>query len=431
MPPFCSIKKMKFNLFKKKDDINGIQAEWNTKGEQYAKEVNAMVEFGEKYGWENWKGKEPEDKRDHLADRVIELLREANFENKVNEFRQSFPPSHAPLIKYFEEKGQSIEQIHFIENEKIIFLLGTAYQKRQAFILNGEEVIKLDGAIDSIGKSKRGNVFAIQIGNKIVTTKGWQGELISEFEIKENKELRTNQLIPFNNGLKVLSLTSEGIYLMSREDEKMIHPVPDLEDEEWTSLISMENGAISNDNRYIVVGDQDSDHRVLDLNGTLIAEIGPQSSYPHFCLFSDDDSQLITNSCHFYNGITIGVDTISLNGLKVEAYAESDLYTVVDDGMRVYCGIAIDDYYILGDAFGYIKAIDMKGQLKWRHFLGSTIGGITISDNKEILWVASCTGMIHKLRLGKGHRDSHTIGNGNHFEDFRLIIWKNEPIMKW
>ncbi|MEZ5044995.1 MAG: hypothetical protein R2828_34175 [Saprospiraceae bacterium] len=179
-----------------------------------------MVEFGEKNGWENWKGKEPEDKRDHLADKVIELLKEANSENKVNEFRQNFPPAHTPLIKFFEEKGQSIDQIHFIENEKIVFLTGTAYQKRQAYILNGEEVIKLDESIDSIGKSKRDNVFAIQIGNKVTTTKGWQGEIISEFKIVENKEIGINQLIPFNDGLKVLSITSEGFYLMSKYEEK-------------------------------------------------------------------------------------------------------------------------------------------------------------------------------------------------------------------
>lgn len=422
---------MKFNLFKKKNNQKGIQDEWNTKGEKYTTEVNEMVEFGEKNGWENWKGKEPEDKRDHLADKVIEFLKDANSANEVNEFRQKFPPAHAPLIKFFEEKGQSIDQIHFIENEKIVFLTGTAYQQRQAYILNGKEVIKLDESIDAIGKSKRNNVYAIQIGTKITTTKGWQGELISEFEIKENKEIGINQLIPFNDGMKILSVTSEGIYLMSEYEEKMIHPIPDLEDDEWDSYMSMENGTISNNNRLIIVGDQDSDHRVLDINGTQIAEIGPQSSYSHFCLFSADDSHLISNSYHFYNGITIGVQSNKLNGLKVEAYEESELYDVIEDGMRVYCGIAVDDYYILGDAYGYIKAVDTKGQLKWRHFLGSTIGGLTISDNKEILWVASCTGMIHKLRLGKGHRDNHTIGNGNHYEEFRLILWKGEPIMKW
>jgi hypothetical protein len=99
--------------------------------------------------------------------------------------------------------------------------------------------------------------------------------------------------------------------------------------------------------------------------------------------------------------------------------------------MRIYNGIAVDDYYILGDAYGYIRAIDMHGNLKWRHFLGSSIGGLTISADKETLWVGSCSGIIHKLRLNKGHRDEHTIGNGNHYEELRIILWKDEPILKW
>ncbi len=410
---------------------NEIQQEWNSKGENYAIGINEMVEFGEKNGWENWKGKEPEDNRDHLADRVIELLRNANAGNNVNEFRLKFPPAHSPLIKYFEEKGQSIEHVFFIENEKIVFLVGTAYQKRQAYILDDDEVIKLDESIDAIGKSKKGNVFAIQVGNKITMTNGWQGEMIAEFEIREVKGLQISQMIPFNDGNRILSITTEGIFLIDENQEKMIHPEPDLDDDEWDSNIDMENGTLSNDNKFIIVGDQCSDHRILDANGNEIGEIGPQSEYPHFCIFSEDDSQLITNSCHFYGGITIGVDSNKLNGIAIDAYEDSSEYIKIDEGMRVYCGIAYNDIYILGDAYGYIRAINKMGKLIWRHFLGSTIGGITISENEEILWVASCTGMIHKLRLGKGHRDSHTIGNGNHHEDFRLILWKGEPIMKW
>lgn len=39
--------------------------------------------------------------------------------------------------------------------------------------------------------------------------------------------------------------------------------------------------------------------------------------------------------------------------------------------------------------------------------------------------------MLHKLQLEKGFRDNLTIGNGNHYEDFRLLLWKEEPILKW
>ncbi len=422
---------MKFRFFSKKKNSINIKEEWNSLGSKYASEVNEMVNFGETNGWDKWNGKEPEDNRDHLADEIFKLLKDANENNSIEQFRKDFPPAHTPLIKFFESKGQSIEQLNFIDNDKIIFLTGTAYQKRQAYILDGKDLISLESSIDAIGKSKKNNIFAIAANNIVTTTKGWQGEIIKSLKLDETKGLGISNLIPFNDGLKVLLISSDGIYILSEEDEKMIHPVPDLEDEEWTSYIDMENATLSNNNEYIVVGDQCSDHRILDQNGKEIGEIGPQSSYPHFCIFSDDDEQLLTNSCHFYNGISIGVSTTNINGLKVEAYEESDLYKVLDEEMRVYVGITTKDLYILGDAYGYVRAFNKKGEKVWRHYLGSTIGGLAISDDEKTLWIGSCTGMVHKLSLGKGHRDNHTLGNGNHYEEFRLILWKNEPVMWW
>lgn len=166
-----------------------IKKEWNNLGSKYATEINEMVEFGEKNGWENWKGKEPEDKRDHLADEIYRLLKEANKTNTIDEFREHFPPAHSPLLKFFESKGQNIGQLHFIENEKIVFLTGTAHQKRQAYVLDAKEIIELDPSIHAIGKSPRNNVFAILSDNKITTTKGWQGEIIRTFPLTETKDL--------------------------------------------------------------------------------------------------------------------------------------------------------------------------------------------------------------------------------------------------
>lgn len=418
------------NLLKKsKPDI---QKEWDLKGQSYAKQVNEMVEFVEKNGWESWKGKDPEDKREHLADEVIKLLKISNKENKVEQFRNDFPPSHSPIISFLKKQSQSIEQLHFIEDQKIVFLTGTSYQKRQAYILNNDTVIELDEKVNAIGKSKRNNIFAIATEGKISTFKGWEGELINEFVLTETTNLGITELIPFNDGKKLILVTSEGIYLVSNEIERLIHPINEDNEEDWSSNIAMENATLSNDNRYIVVGDQDYDHRILDSNGKTIGSIGPQSSYPHFCLFSKDDGQLITNSCHFYNGITIGVDSDKLNGISIDDYVDSDEYKVIDDAMRVYVGLATSKYYILGDAYGYIKAFDKNGNKIRRHFLGSTISGMTISDDEKTLWVGSYSGILHKLILGKGHRDNHTIGNGNLYEEFRLLIWKNEPqIWKW
>ena len=411
------------------------QQEWLTIGQKYALDINKMIAFAAKNGWENWKGIEPEDKREHLADEVIDLLKKANATDNVDEFRQQFPPAHAPIIKFLEKQGQSIQQLHFIDNQKIVFLTGTSYQKRQAYLLIQDVILELESEIHAIGKSKKGTIFAIATKGKITLFQNWEGEKINEFTLNETANYGITELIPFNDGSKVLLVTSEGIYLISKENEKLVHPNPEDSDEdedEWTPTIDMENAALSYDNQYIVAGDQCYDHRILDQNGNLLGNIGPQSSYPHFCLFSKNDNQLITNSCHFYNGITIGVDAHKLNSIAIEAYTDSPDFTVIDEEMRVYVGLAATDYYILGDAYGYIKAMDQKGNKLWSHFLGSTISGMTLSDDEQTLWVGSSSGILHKLQLDKGLRDNHTIGNSNHYEEFRLLIWKDEPeILKW
>lgn len=140
---------------------------------------------------------------------------------------------------------------------------------------------------------------------------------------------------------------------------------------------------------------------------------------------------MISNSCHFYNGVTLGIATSDFENGTVNTKGDYDPYTLIDDGMRVYCGVATSQCYILGDAYGYIKAIDIKGKCIWKQFLGSTISGMTVSDDEDVLWVGSSSGMLHKLILNKGLRDKHTIGTAKHYEEFRLVIWKDEPIMKW
>ena len=420
-----------FNFFKKTNKKN-IQEDWNIKGEKYASEINSMVEFGEKNGWENWKGKEPKDEREYLADDIISLLKKANADGKTEEFRDNFPPSHSPIINFIEKQSQSIEQLCFIDNQKIVFLTGTSYQERQAYLLNETKILKLDAEINAVGKSKQGNVFAIASKNRISTFQNWEGDLISEFILKKTKDYGITELIPFNNGLKLILVSSEGIYLISENEEKLIHPINEENEEDWTSNIDMENATLSNNNQFIIVGDQCYDHKVLDENGNKLGSIGPQSSYPHFCLFSKNDEQLITNSCHFYNGITIGVETNKLNNIEIEAYEESEDYNTIDEEMRIYAGLATSAYYILGDAYGYIKGIDKNGKKIWSHFLGSTISGITISEDEKTLWIGSSSGMLHKLQLEKGKRDKHTIGNSNHYEEFRLLVWKDESeILKW
>lgn len=187
-----------------------IREEWNLKGEQFAKDINEMIAFGEKNGWENWKGEEPTDTREHLATEILQKLRAANSTNTVEQFRKDFPPSHSAIITLIEEKGQWIEQLHFITGEKIVFLTTTPYQKRQAYLLNNDQVITLDSTIHAIGKSKQNNIFAIAAGSKISTFKGWDGELLNlqlpgsewDYTFSEKNGITTVSIAVYNESLE-------------------------------------------------------------------------------------------------------------------------------------------------------------------------------------------------------------------------------------
>jgi hypothetical protein len=408
------------------DRYNSLQTEWNTKGQSYANAINAMIAFGETHGWSSWKGEEPVDNRVHLASEVLSLLRKANKEGTIDAFRANFAPAHAPFINNIQEQGQSIENLCYITDHKIAFVIGTAYEKRKAYLLTNRTVERLRDSILSIGKSHQNEIFAIAENRSVTTYKGWEGKRIFQFKLPEVDSLPITQVVPFNDGLSVLLISAEGIYLMTTSGNTMLHPVPDAEDDEWSSYIDMEHAALSNDNSWIALGDQCSEHRILNRDGKEVATIGPQSSYPHFALFSKDGHQVILNSCHFYNGTTIGIPTDKIQGLKIEAFTEDDRYTVIDDECRVYAAIATSAYYIFGDAAGNIKAFDKTGKKVWGYFLGSSVTGMTISDDEKTLWVASLSGIIHTLILDIGQRDDHTIGTGNHYEKFRIIFWKNE-----
>ena len=291
----------------------------------------------------------------------------------------------------------------------------------------------------AVGKSKRNEIYALLNQDEVWLIRGYDGKSGGELVARFNHELEIiydeAEILPFNDGRKVLLTAHDGIFLISQSGAKLIHPIYEDEGDDDDELeIDMANATLSNDNELIVAGEQDSDHVLMDSEGERLGGIGAQSSYPHFCLFSADDTQLITNSCHFYNGVTIGVDRALLKrGLEVGFYdpdsGDEQNFTLIDDAMRVYAGVATRDFYILGDAYGYIKAVGKDGRKIWRHYLGGTIKSMAISDDGRVLFVGTYGGRLHKLRLGAG-QDSHTIGNGNHKEEFRLIAYEDK-IYRW
>ena len=409
--------------------------EWNEKGAHFAEQINEMVVYALKHGWDKVEQKEISDQRQHLAPDILAALRQANKNNTVAAFRESCPPSLAPFANLISEQAESIWDIQFIDADSVVFLTGAPYETRQAYLWNAknDKLQKLDPTIVAIGKSPRENCFALASKNRIITTAGWDGPVIYEFKYPE---MNITQMIPFNDGLQVMLVTSNGIYITINEDCVLIHPVyardedeeseeeeeddDDDDDDEYGTDIDMEHGALSPDNNLISFGEQGSDHRVLGNNA--IFNIKPESEYPHFTMFSKDGAQVLLNSCHMYHGATIIVPTDNLKK-KPKIINEED---------RIYAGVATEKGYVWGNASGYIKAYDYKGKYLWQYYIGGTISGMAISEDESTLYVGTYAGGLHQLKLNAGQRDNHTIGTGKHYEECRWLFWKSEAgPLKW
>ena len=432
-----------------------LKKEWNEKGEKYAKAVNDMVAFAEAHGWDAYKGEEPVDERAHLGEAVFELLKEANERGETEKFRADFPPSNIIFEECKDEAGNAgekdkvgdklgnVDQICPLGGENVLFIASNDDGKT-LYLLEGDRVSEVVKGVIAVGKSKRNEIYALLRRGEVELIKGYDGkdggEPIAKFSHDVELTYDEAEILPFNDGKKVLLSCHDGIFLISQSGAKLIHPIYEdgqlYEDDDGNAAlyIDMANAALASDNELIVAGEQCGDHVLMDSEGERLGCIGAQSSYPHFCLFSADDTQLIANSCHFYNGVTIGVDRAALTqGVDVEAYSYDEdgekNFTLIDDAMRVYAGVATRDFYILGDAYGYIKAVGKDGRKIWRHYLGGTIKSMALSDDGSVLFVGTYGGRLHKLRLGAG-QDSHTIGNGNHKEEFRLIAYEDK-IYRW
>jgi hypothetical protein len=251
------------------------------------------------------------------------------------------------------------------------------------------------------------------------------------------------QLIPFPDGRRVLLVASDGVFVLGEQTAIRLLPTAEQmreyfqwqrdeceknhEDEDALSAsLSMEHGAISPDGKLVAVGAQDGLHYVFDERLACIAQVGPHGEYPHHAAFSADGGTVAFNACHFYNGATIAVPVARLPGWQSDHYDDVEGLTVIEPGARVYASVARGDEFILGDAYGYLRAVSVTGEYRWQHFIGSTLSALDLSADGRTLVAATCAGFISIIQLDAGHRQPYQIGNGDHFEQRRWLFWKNE-----
>jgi hypothetical protein len=303
--------------------------------------------------------------------------------------------------------------------------------------------------VSAFGRSPNRKYFAFAREGRIEIRQGWSGrrtafcswplgteDVPNGFDVPPLAQHPTpTRLVPFPDGGRVLLVSGDGIFVLSPNSVERLLPTREQlrEHFSWqrekypadplTCSIDMEHGTISNEGTLIAVGEQSSSHLVFNSDLQEVFQVPPGSEYPHHAIFSADDAVLALNSCHFYNGTTVGVSTASLRNKPTGTSPEP---FQLQDGARVYAAAARNDEFIVGDASGYVRAFDMTGKYRWQQFIGSSVEDIDLSADGRRMAVSTYAGFLSIFHLDAGQQHSYQVGNGNHLEERRWIFWKGE-----
>lgn len=304
-------------------NINKYQEKWKTETIDYAQKINAFVEKGLRDGWDN-AGKEPEGtNREALVPHLLKAIKKANKninnDGSLSELREKWPLAHAPLIPQLDANSQSIPLLALLPDGRIIARIGTHYQEGYVVEIKDTEVSVVQG-VDYFGRCPNNKYFAYTKPERISITDGWLGEEVASLEYPKGTEgipagfdvkpfatnLKPSKLIPFPDGQRALFISEEGIFVLTTDKAIRLHPSIDAlkehfkwlkeedPDDDLSMSIDMEHGAVSPSGKLIALGSQDSTHLVFNDQYELVGDIGNQSSYPHYAIFSKDSETMKT-----------------------------------------------------------------------------------------------------------------------------------------
>lgn len=407
---------------------------WRREQAAYAAAVNAFVARGETEGWEN-AGEPPSTGMAVLAPRLLEILKA---EGRLD--RTEFPPCWEALLPLFEEQAVGMGPVAVLADGRMV----VGAKGRVWTVTPDAGAAELPG-VAAFGRDPTRTWLALLRADGVHVQRAPEGpaervipvptslrSLLGRDDVREwdGGGPNVDRLIPFPCGRRVLLVGESGVILAEEGGARLVHPDADSIDEDVARVrdegeeddlhavsLSMAHADVSPDGRLIAVGDQCSGHAVLDA-GTLKVVGGPRpaSEYPHWAAFSADGRRVLFNSCHFYSGRSVVADAVGDGEGRV-----------VEDGSRVYASAAVGNRIVVGNAYGYVKCLDLDAGELWQHFCGSTIDGVDLFPDGRTMAVTSYSGTLHLIDLDTETAAPLQIGTGTCRERWRLLFWADAP----
>jgi hypothetical protein len=383
-------------------------------------------------------------------------------------FRERFSFPSDAYIHIARKHGQTTSQL-FVQNDgSVLVRIGNIYNPsvKPYFAHIVDTQVKVLRQLEWLGRSNDRQCWAVFENGVLSTRKASNvvrrnavGDLLTEpqhiatfalptgregvpdfFSLDDNDYAGVSeQLIPFNDGQKVLLRNLSGIYLLQADQSvTRLHPLDfdeDDADEVDTIHISMAHMALSPCERYIALGSQDSQHIVLSSQGNVLHTVAPLSEYPHAALFSPDGDRVVFNACHLYSGLSIIVPSVGTTPASIGG--DDDFEPTVFESMsRVYVAHTVGHEALMGNAEGYIhgKSFDDTSAFQqwWQH-IGSSLDCIDSSADGRTVYASSCAGYVVRLQRCAIEADEHSSGCYSPFKETRRwIFWDNESqVIVW
>jgi hypothetical protein len=423
--------------------VLGLSAPWQAQGRAFVASIRAIhAEYesqpdempDEEDAW-------PTDARSATWPTVLQLARVVSARSSPDlsaRFRNLFSYAPSAMIDGAAKAGQFIGPLVMLEDGRVVTRVGPDYDDQAYWVLLDGVTSARMPELSGLGRSPNRRCFASCEQGVLRTRDGFQGPEIARFPLPTGLEglpemlhlkpsaaaRRCDVLIPFNHGKRVLVLNPTGVYSVDESGVQRLHPQTFDEDGPYTwpknqgddgLELAMLHMALSPDERCIMVGDQDSEHILLDAQGRYLRGLDPTASYPHHALFSHDGTEVLANSCHLYAGYT-----------SITRVAGDEAPRDFESSWRVYASAATPEFVLLGNAEGYVHAVDYTGAIVWRHHIGSTMSGIDISADGSTLIAASYGGYLVRLEKLAAGQDPYSIGTSPFTETSRWLFWKGE-----
>jgi len=468
----CQTPQTKFDSFADASKV------WNEKNDTFYKDMNWWLSQYYEENHDVPEGTpEPLDTRQDMERVFLEAIEKFNTEGTPEKTREFFKPSVEPVSKYLWEKyGQTIEKVWAID-------AATIFTKVYDNIyLIKEDKITLQEDVKCFGTSKNKEFIAKGYTDKIVVSKGLEGEEVATFSYptQYNKKIYTafaglttdafdkvenigiKELKVASDGKQLLVIAKEGIYLITKNTTEQLFPRykkisklvdnftqkvnGDLQGYIFNLNISYPNADFSIDDSYIVTGGMlpsptlSGTYIYKNNKGSVrrIKKAEEEEAFGIVNKFHTNGKDLLHAMCMYASINTNWSNDITNTTFRLETSQIEDGEKELDNfagGYRqapgmVLAACEIEDGFALGVNKGYIWWHGPDSSLQGYVHISGEITSIDITADKTHMVVANNQGQIVKYSF-IDKKGTGMITNMNLKDEKRYLFLKTFNPLVW